>query len=201
MLRHVLRRAARVILLAANMVQAAELQPLAAAQHHRLALTREAHRVWGLDAPVATFAAQLHQESRWREDARSPVGAQGLAQFMPATSRWVGTLDPELQHPAPLNAAWAMRALVTYDRWLIQRVKADDECERMAFALAAYNGGLGWVYKRQRASERPGVCFGATCTINPGITAAAQRENEHYSQAILRGFEPLYLAWGRGSCR
>lgn len=163
-------------------------------------LTREAQRVWGLRAPVATFAAQVHQESRWRADARSPVGAQGLAQFMPSTAQWIGGLQASLGERAPANPVWALRALVVYDQWLSERIRADSPCERMAFALSAYNGGLGWVYKRQRASATPGVCMGATCTINPGIAPAAQRENEQYPRLILTRYEPLYRGWGPGSC-
>lgn len=170
------------------------------ALQHRLALKREAQRVWGLDAPVATFAAQVHQESRWRVDARSPVGALGLAQFMPSTASWIGGMDDSLGARAPLNPTWALRGLVTYDKWLYDRIKADTPCERMAFALSAYNGGLGWVYKRQQRSAQPGVCLGVTCGINPGITPANQRENERYPVLILKQHEQLYSTWGRGSC-
>ncbi len=170
------------------------------AQRHQATLKREAQRVWGLDAPVATFAAQIHQESRWREDARSPVGAVGLAQFMPATTNWIGGLYSSLGDRAPTNPTWALRALVTYDKWLADRIKADSPCERMAFALSAYNGGLGWVYKRQKLSAEPGRCMGATCTINPGVSPASQRENAHYPEVILRRHERLYASWGAGSC-
>lgn len=170
------------------------------AQRHQLTLKREAQRVWGLNAPVATFAAQVHQESRWRENALSPVGAVGLAQFMPSTARWIGGLYGDLRDVAPLNPTWALRGLVTYDKWLFDRVKADNECERMAFALSAYNGGLGWVYKRQRLSPQPGVCLGGTCAINPGIAPANQRENEHYPNVILNKHQALYSTWGRGAC-
>ena len=173
-----------------------------AAHQHQLALKREAQRVWGLNAPVATFAAQIHQESRWNASARSPVGALGLTQFMPATARWIGSTDAALASPAPLNPTWAIRALVQYDFWLTQRIKAQDDCQRMAYTLAAYNGGLGWVYKRQARSATPGVCLGAACNINPGVTAASQAENAHYPAVILQRFEPLYEAarWGPGSC-
>lgn len=170
------------------------------ALQHRAALKREAQRIWGLDAPVATFAAQVHQESRWRVDARSPVGALGLAQFMPSTAAWIGGVDAGLSERAPLNPTWALRGLVTYDKWLFDRIKADNACERMAFALSAYNGGLGWVYKRQQRSEKPGLCLGVTCAINPGIHPASQRENAHYPEVILRQHEQLYRTWGRGSC-
>jgi soluble lytic murein transglycosylase-like protein len=183
--------------------------PLKAAQH-KLALRREAHRIWGLDAPVATFAAQIHQESRWRPDAASPVGARGLAQFMPATARWISDMRPtgdtSLAGADMSNPTWALRALVTYDQWLWQRVTADTPCERMAYTLSAYNGGLGWVYKRQAIAKRqgtdPGLCFKATCAINPGIHPANQAENQHYPQVILLRFEPLYATagWGKGAC-
>lgn len=183
-------------------------QPPPLAQRYRLTLRQSAHLGWGLDAPVATFAAQVHQESRWRADARSPVGAQGLAQFMPATAGWLNGLDrldadtaaasmPTLA--APTNPTWALRALVHYDRWLWLRIPgALDDCQRMAFVLSAYNGGLGWVYKRQRLGLRPGACLGATCRINPGISPASQRENEHYAQVILQAYQAIYLPWGPG---
>lgn len=191
-------------LLAMQQANAAPAGVPRAALHHEATLKREAQRVWGLGAPVATFAAQVHQESRWRADARSPVGARGLAQFMPATADWMGEVDAELASRAPLNPTWALRALVVYDHWLYQRVRtARDACERMAFVLSAYNGGLGWVYKRQRLAREQGldagVCLGMTCTLNPGVQLAAQRENEHYPRAIF-GFEPMYVRWGPGSC-
>ena len=119
---------------------------------------------------------------------------------MPTTADWLGGVYQSLGDRAPMNPTWALRAMVLYDRRLHDGLKADTECERMAFTLAAYNGGLGWVYKRQKHSPRPGVCLGATCSINPGSSAAAQRENEAYPQQVLKRFEPLYLAWGTGSC-
>lgn len=170
------------------------------AQRHQLTLKREAQHAWGLGAPVATFAAQVHQESRWREAARSPVGAVGLAQFMPSTSNWLGGLYSSLGDRAPSNPVWALRALVTYDKWLADRITAADACERMAFALSAYNGGLGWVYKRQKISLAPGLCLDHTCKLNPGVTPASQAENQHYPEVILHKFEPLYSSWGNGSC-
>ncbi|HCY15594.1 MAG: lytic transglycosylase [Curvibacter sp. GWA2_64_110] len=170
------------------------------ANRYQLTLKREAQYAWGLQAPVASFAAQVHQESRWRLDARSPVGAAGLAQFMPATTDWIGGLYPGLAARDPGNPTWSLRALVTYDKWLADRIRAKDACQDMAFALTAYNGGLGWVYKRQKLSAEPGVCLGVTCLINPGISEAAQRENRHYAETILLKHEPLYRGWGNGSC-
>ena len=75
-------------LLAVVMTLTAHAQVPHESARYRLTLLREAHGQWGLDAPVAAFAAQVHQESGWNPQAVSRVGARGLAQFMPATTLW-----------------------------------------------------------------------------------------------------------------
>lgn len=79
--------------------KAAEVTIPRAAQQYRATLVRAAHATWGLDAPVAVFAAQVHTESWWRNDTVSHVGAQGLAQFMPATARWLPSVAPKQASP------------------------------------------------------------------------------------------------------
>jgi len=176
------------------------------AQKHRADLTRNARAVWGLDAPVATFAGQVHQESRWRPDAISPVGAQGIAQFMPATTDWIAEAYPALAARQPFNPSWGLRALVTYDRHLWERVKATSACDRMAMTLAAYNGGLGWVWRDQKLAASQGAdrtrWFDQVERYNAGRHAAAFKENRGYPRLILHTFEPRYVAagWGPGSC-
>ncbi len=170
-----------------------------AAQRYSLKLRQAAHTGWGLDAPVAAFAAQVHQESQWHPDARSPVGAAGLAQFMPATATWISGVYAAPGGAAPSNPTWALRQLVNYDHWLWLRIyDAADDCQRMAYTLSAYNGGLGWVYKRQKMGLEPGICLGATCAINPGVSTSAQLENARYPHRILITVQPAYLGWGRG---
>lgn len=176
------------------------------AQRHQRDLTRNARLVWGLDAPVATFAAQIHQESRWRSEAVSQVGAQGMAQFMPATARWIAGAYPALAANQPTNPVWAMRALVTYDRHLWERVQAAGPCERMAMALSGYNGGLGWVWRDQKLAAAqggdPARWFDQVERFNAGRHAAAFKENRGYPRLILLKHEPAYIAagWGNGSC-
>ncbi|MEO1902624.1 MAG: transglycosylase SLT domain-containing protein [Alcanivorax sp.] len=178
-----------------------------AAHAHQRTLIRAAHAHWGLDAPIATMAAQVHQESAWRHDATSPVGAEGLAQFMPATSDWFAGLYPDyLGERQPYNPGWALQALVLYDRWLFQRIQATPTCDRWAMTLAAYNGGLGWVYRDQRRASASGAdqraWFNSVERFNAGRSAAAFRENRHYPRAILHRWEPLYerAGWGAGVC-
>lgn len=177
------------------------------AEQYRRTLVRAAHAEWGLDAPIATLAAQVHQESAWRANARSQVGAQGLAQFMPTTSAWMAQLYPNtLGANQPFNPGWALRALVTYDRWLSQRIQARGPCEKWAFVLSAYNGGLGWVQKDTRQASAKGAdklaWFDSVERHNAGRSAANFRENRNYPRAILLRWEPLYAAagWGAGVC-
>ncbi|ECG4947681.1 lytic transglycosylase domain-containing protein [Salmonella enterica subsp. enterica serovar Llandoff] len=179
-------------------------EPPAAAKPYRAEVIRNARAVWGMDAPVADFAGQFQQESGWNPAARSPVGAQGMAQFMPSTADWISQQFPELREREPFNPSWAIRALVQYDQWLWQRVSGLDNCQRMAFALSAYNGGLGWVNRDKKlATQRgldAGVWFDAVATVNAGRSAANWRENRGYPQRILYQNAPRYLSWGGANC-
>jgi soluble lytic murein transglycosylase-like protein len=175
------------------------------AKQHRALLTREARAVWGMDAPIATFAAQIHQESAWRENAVSHAGAQGLAQFMPATARWLPQVAPETGEPLPFSPSWAIRAMVTYDRWLYRRVGAWTDCDRWAFTLSAYNGGLGWVQRDKAVTRAKGMdpnTWSHVALHNAGRSAANFRENRGYPTRILGPLTNLYRAagWGKGAC-
>ncbi len=180
----------------------------AQAERYRRDLTRIAQAEWGLDAPVATFAAQIHQESRWRFDAKSPVGAQGLGQVMPTTATWLAELFPKvLGKVEPYNPIWSMQALVSYDLWLANRIQARSSCEQGALILSAYNGGLGWVIRDRKLASAKGAdpltWFNSVERHNAGRSAANFKENRQYPQLILRRWEPLYISaeWGKGVCQ
>lgn len=82
--------------------------------------------------PPALLAALLRAESGFDPRAVSPAGAQGIAQFMPATARGVGLRDPF--DPAQAIPA-AARLLAGHMRAL----------GSAPLALAAYNAGPGAV--------------------------------------------------------
>jgi soluble lytic murein transglycosylase-like protein len=179
----------------------AQAQAPQAAQQYRALLVRTAHMAWGLDAPIAVFAAQVHQESAWRPGAVSHVGAQGLAQFMPATTRWIGGVDPALASRQPYNPGWALRALVTYDLWLFERAPAHyAPRDRMWVALRAYNGGLGhW----QREAASTGLAQPSRTQVDAACGKARRApvhcaENLGYPHRILVVIQPRYLTWGPG---
>lgn len=170
------------------------------ANKYRADLVRISHAEWGLDAPVAVFAAQIHQESGWNPAAVSRVGARGMAQFMPATAKWwcdlhgLSALDCQ-----PSNPVWAMRSLVGYDRWLFERVRGESEFDRLWAALRSYNGGLGH-WQAEAATVRP---LKGRESIDAACGSARRhishcRENLGYPQRILIVLQPRYAGWGRG---
>jgi soluble lytic murein transglycosylase-like protein len=162
-------------------------------------VTRNAHSVWGLEAPVAVFAAQIHQESRWNKDAKSAF-AGGLAQFTPDTAAWISGAYPQsLGANQPYNPAWAMRALVTYDKQLYDQARADAPCDKMWKALWGYNGGMGWVVRDEKLAAKSGANIRIAKEVEPfnaGRALAMFKENRAYPRAILLKWQPTYALWG-----
>ena len=79
--------------------------------------------------------AIIHAESAYQPDARSPKGAQGLMQLMPATAA-------ELQVGDPFDPAENIEGGARYLSQLLAEFKGD-----LDLAAAAYNAGPNAVYK------------------------------------------------------
>lgn len=168
------------------------------AHTYRADLVRSAHSQWGLDAPVAALAAQVHQESGWNPRAVSGVGAAGMAQFMPATAAWWCTLNKLTpQQCQPANPTWALRSLVGYDKWLWDRAPARYQAhDRLWVALRAYNGGLGhWQAESKLAANGTRQAVDAACGRAKRAPVHC-RENLGYPQRILVQLQPRYATWG-----
>lgn len=176
----------------------AQVPPEAA--RYRLQLLRAAHGQWGLDAPVAALAAQVHQESAWRPDAVSRAGARGLAQFMPATSAWWCEREGMAQDAClPHNPAWALRAMVGYDKFLHDRVPTRfGAYDRLWLALRGYNGGAAHWQAEARAT---GLQLPTRVQIDAACGQARRarvhcRENLQYPARILQQLQGRYALWG-----
>lgn len=86
------------------------------------------------DIPANILSALLKQESNFNPNAKSPVGASGIAQFMPATAKEMG-IDPS-------DPKQSIEAAARYLRQHLDSFDGD-----MKKALAAYNAGAGNVRK------------------------------------------------------
>lgn len=83
----------------------------------------------------ALMKAMMHTESAFNPNARSPVGAQGLMQLMPATAR-------RFKVGNPWNPADNIEGSAKYIAWLMRRFNNNVE-----FAVAGYNAGEGNIDK------------------------------------------------------
>jgi soluble lytic murein transglycosylase-like protein len=85
------------------------------------------------DVPAKLVKALIQVESAYQERARSPKGAMGLMQLMPATARQYSVVDP-------YDPASNIEAGVKHLKSLLQRLP-------VALALAAYNAGEATVQR------------------------------------------------------
>lgn len=165
----------------------------------RLLVEQASADEWGVDASPARLAAQLHQESSWNPHARSSVGAEGLAQMMPATGKWLAQQFPQIGAYDPWDAAWSARAAAVYDHWLLQRNQGTGSCSSWAFAFSAYNGGETLLHKEQAIAAKHGKdgkrWFGNTANYSARAPANWQ-QNRDYVRRILIVLEPAYIHAG-----
>jgi membrane-bound lytic murein transglycosylase MltF len=99
------------------------------------------------------LAAQGFQESRLRQEARSPVGAIGVMQLMPATGRDLSVGDITQVEPNIHGGAKYMDHLM---RNYFPDAKFS-EANRTLFAFASYNAGPGNISKMRKEASRRGL--------------------------------------------
>lgn len=111
---------------------------------------RAAVKKFGADFPFwRAWKAQLYQESKLDPDAVSPVGARGLAQFMPGTwadiSRQIGSAGADRRDARVSIMAGQYYMAQLRHAWRSPRPDLD----RQHLAEASYNAGLGSLLKAQ----------------------------------------------------
>jgi membrane-bound lytic murein transglycosylase MltF len=123
-----------------------------------------------------------------------------MAQFIPETASLVQTLCPEIGPADTWDPNWSVRAMVCYDHYLNEHVaESATTCDRWAFSLSAYNGGLGWVSRDRVLASSHGadrmVWFGNVERYSER-SASNTTQNRNYVSEILRVYEPAYIAAG-----
>jgi soluble lytic murein transglycosylase-like protein len=130
------------------------------------------------------WKAQLYQESRLRPGAVSPVGAAGLAQFMPATWREMRRVMQYDKYASPYDADLAIEAGAYYMRrlrigWSSPRPPDD----RQQLAQASYNAGMGNMIRAQKACGMA-VLYDEIIVCLPDITGRHADETIDYVRRI-----------------
>ena len=118
-----------------------EIQP---PQEYKHLYYKAAHRYRALSD--CELVRQGWQESRFNPNAKSPKGAEGIAQIVPATAKE--------HHVDPLNPEEAILFQAKYDLWCKDGWDHDlggrTDLDLKALALACYNYGRGATYGNQR---------------------------------------------------
>jgi len=122
----------------------ATLRPGAVPAAYVTIIARAAQTCPGVTGPL--LAAQIQAESGFNPHAVSPAGAQGIAQFMPATWAAVGRHETGAGVADPFDPADAIPAQARYDcQLLVSITHAGIPGDQIDLMLAAYNAGLGAV--------------------------------------------------------
>jgi membrane-bound lytic murein transglycosylase MltF len=105
------------------------------------------------DVDWLLMAAQGYQESQLNQAVKSPVGAIGVMQVMPATGKELGVGDIS---KTDVN----IHAGIKYMRWMIDQYYASEPMTRLdkvLFAFASYNAGAGRVSQLRKEAEKRGL--------------------------------------------
>jgi membrane-bound lytic murein transglycosylase MltF len=129
------------------------------------------------------MAAQGYQESRLDQRVKSPVGAIGVMQVMPATGQELQVGDiRELDHN--------IHAGVKYIRFIIDEYYKDEpmsQLDKALFAFASYNAGPGRIRQLRRVAEKrgldPNVWFG---NVEQIVSERIGRETVTYVSNIYK---------------
>ena len=116
-----------------------------------LALFRKYGDKYGFDPLM--LAAQGYQESQLNQNAKSPVGAVGVMQLMPATGAELKVGDISVIEPNIHAGAKYMDQLMT--RYL--KDATFDEINHTLFAFACYNAGPGNIARMRKEAEKRGL--------------------------------------------
>lgn len=131
--------------------------------------------------------AQCYQESLLKFDAISPVGAQGLCQFMPATWKEVAGQLKYSKTDSAFNPVLSIKAAGYYMArlrrgWSAPRPNED----RHNLAMASYNAGFGSLLAAQRLCGNPAL-YDDVIKCLPNVTGRHSEETIVYVNRI-RGF-------------
>ncbi len=145
---------------------------------------RYTNQYWGALVDWRLFKSQGLTESLLDRNARSPVGAAGIMQFMPATAR-----DFRINPHSPRQS---IDAGIRYMRQLYNQFagRPRPHMDKMALAAASYNWGLGNVVRKAQpcAAARTGRDL-----LWADVRGCLPEETRLYWPRIIRWFSRLLV--------
>jgi cell wall-associated NlpC family hydrolase len=156
----------------------------------------------GLSAPL--LAAQIDAESDWNPSAVSPAGAEGIAQFLPATFALYGKDDDGTGEVSPFDAVDAVMAMGRYDCALVAQVSGLSDDYPVSLMLAAYNAGVGAVLAAQGIPPYPATqayVSEVEALVPTYTTSLASSGSSSFGQAVVAAASAqlgVPYAWGGG---
>ncbi len=137
------------------------------------------------------LAAQAYQESHWDADAVSATGVRGLMMLTLSTAERVGVDDRTDPRQSIEGGA---RYLADLYRRVPQSVQGED---RLWFALAAYNVGMGHIYDARALTERLGRDKNSWTDLKQTLPLLS--DPDYYPTlryGYARGYEPVAYVQG-----
>ncbi len=136
--------------------------------------------------PWTLLAAKAYQESHWNPNAKSPTGVRGIMMLTLPTAA-------ELEVTNRLDPQQSIMGGSKYIRQLIDRVpRSIPKKNRLPFAIAAYNVGMGHIYDARTLARRQGKdpdSWNGIKSILPQLSQKKYYKTLKYGYA--RGREPV----------
>ncbi len=126
------------------------------------------------------LASMIYQESEFKPNVSSWVGAYGLMQLMPSTMKEYG-ITKSSNVEAQINAG--VQLLLSFKNQLPETIT--DSVEKIKFTLASYNGGLGHILDARRLAKKYGK-NPDTWTGNVDYFVLHLSEKKYYHDPLVR---------------
>lgn len=138
------------------------------------------------DIPCSVLAAQSYQESHWNPKAKSYTGVRGLMMLTRTTAKHLGVknrLDPEQ------SIKGGARHLNQMIKHVPEEVEGED---RLKFALAAYNVGMGHIQDAQQLTKKMGLNQNVWNDLKKALPLLSQKKYyKNLKHGYARGSEPV----------
>jgi membrane-bound lytic murein transglycosylase F len=138
------------------------------------------------DIPWTLLAAQAYQESHWSVNAKSPTGVRGMMMLTLTTAKKMGVSNR-------LDARESIMGGAKYMAQLLKAVpESVQESDKLIYALATYNVGMGHMKDVRILTERLGLDKNRWLDLKTTLPFLSQKQfYQTLKHGYARGSEPV----------